>query len=112
MAAKRADDFEAGEPVVWDVDPAAGCVHIDRAADPETPVPFRRGEKADAEPAVPGRRMAVDRVFGRIPPHAGVTSQGYREGRSACAFDSLNLVPVAGETCRPETPGGTISRAT
>jgi len=64
MADKRADYFAAGTPVVWDVDPVAECVSVYRAADPETPVTFRRGEEADAEPAVPGWRMAVDRIFG------------------------------------------------
>ena len=32
--------------------------------DPENPVIYRRGEMADAEPAVPGWRMAVDELFG------------------------------------------------
>jgi hypothetical protein len=35
-----------------------------KASDPEHPVIFRRGEMADAEPAVPGWRMAVDEFFG------------------------------------------------
>jgi hypothetical protein len=35
-----------------------------KASDPDNPVIFRRGEIADAEPAVPGWRMAVDELFG------------------------------------------------
>jgi hypothetical protein len=35
-----------------------------KASDPENPVLFRRGDMADAEPAVPGWRMAVDELFG------------------------------------------------
>lgn len=63
MADKRADYFEAGTPVVWDVDPIAECIHVYRADAPDPPVNFHRGQEADAEPAVPGWRMAVDRVF-------------------------------------------------
>jgi Uma2 family endonuclease len=63
QAAKRADYFEAGTPVVWDVDPIAETVHVYRADAPDRPVSFHRGQEADAEPAVPGWRMAVDRVF-------------------------------------------------
>lgn len=64
MAAKRADYFEAGTAVVWDVDPIAESIHIYRVTDPETPVTLRRGEEADAEPVVPGWRVPVDRIFG------------------------------------------------
>jgi Uma2 family endonuclease len=63
MAAKRADYFEAGTPVVWDVDPIAERIHVYRADAPDRPVTFGRGQEADAEPAVPGWRMAVDRIF-------------------------------------------------
>ena len=64
MADKRADYFEAGTLVVWDVDPIAECVHVYRASNPTTPITFRRGQLADAEPAVPGWRVAVDWIFG------------------------------------------------
>ncbi len=63
MAAKRADYFEAGTPVVWDVDPKAEVVRVYRAGSPGRPEIFTRGQEADAEPAVPGWRMAVDRIF-------------------------------------------------
>jgi Uma2 family endonuclease len=63
MAAKRADYFEAGTLVVWDVDPIAECVHVYRADAPDQPVMFSKGQEADAEPAVPGWRLAVDQLF-------------------------------------------------
>jgi Uma2 family endonuclease len=63
QAAKRADYFEAGTAVVWDVDPIAERVMVYRADDPDAPTGFARGQVADAEPAVPGWRMPVDRIF-------------------------------------------------
>jgi Uma2 family endonuclease len=60
MAAKRADYFAAGTLVVWDVDPVAGVVDCYRAAAPDQPVRFARGQVADAEPAVPGWRLSMD----------------------------------------------------
>jgi len=65
MAAKRADYFACGTLVVWDVDvQSEDVIKSYKASDPENPVIFRRGEVADAEPAVPGWRMAVDELFG------------------------------------------------
>ncbi len=63
MAAKRADYFAAGASVVWDVDPQAETVIVYRASAPTQSTLFRRGDVADAEPAVPGWRMAVDDIF-------------------------------------------------
>lgn len=63
MAAKRTDYFEAGTQVVWDVDPVAETVTVYRASDPTHSVIYHRGEVAEAEPAVPGWRMAVDEIF-------------------------------------------------
>jgi Uma2 family endonuclease len=63
LAAKRADYFDAGTLVVWDVDPVNETVAVYRAADPDNPTVFRRGEAADAEPTVPGWRIAVEEVF-------------------------------------------------
>jgi Uma2 family endonuclease len=63
MADKRADYFAAGTLVVWDVDPIAETVAVYRATAPDQPVIFRRGDIADAEPAVPGWRMKVDDIF-------------------------------------------------
>jgi Uma2 family endonuclease len=64
MVAKRADYFEAGTLVVWDVDPMGRTISCYRAASPLQPAIFRAGESAEAEPAVPGWKIAVDDVFG------------------------------------------------
>lgn len=63
LAPKRADYFEAGTQVVWDVDPVNEMVTVYRATDPNNPTVFRRGQVTDAAPAVPGWRMAVNDVF-------------------------------------------------
>jgi len=63
MAEKRNDYFEAGTLVVWDVDPIAETIAKYTHDAPDTPAIFKRGDIADAEPAVPGWRMAVDEVF-------------------------------------------------
>ena len=64
MAAKRADYFAAGTQVVWDVDLLSDeVVKVYRAIDPAHPTVHRRGDVADAEPALPGWRMAVDDLF-------------------------------------------------
>ena len=66
-AAKRLDYFEAGTLAVWDVDPIAEVIRSQRRDAPEEPTLFIRGQEADAEPAVPGWRIAVDDLF---PPRA------------------------------------------
>ena len=64
MAKKRADYFAAGTLVVWDVDLLSDdVVRVYRASDPERATIYRRGETAEAEPAVPGWTMAVDDLF-------------------------------------------------
>lgn len=63
MAAKRADYFQAGTRVVWDADPVANRIKSYRSDAPNTPTDFGPGATADAEPAVPGWRVAVDRLF-------------------------------------------------
>ena len=64
MAEKRADYFACGTLVVWDVDLLSeDVIKSYKASDPEHPVIFRRGDIADAEPAVPGWRMAVNDLF-------------------------------------------------
>ncbi len=64
MAAKRADYFAAGTKVVWDVDTeSADVVRVYRASEPTTPTIYRRGQRAEAEPAVPGWSMPVDDLF-------------------------------------------------
>lgn len=63
MAATRRDYFAAGTRVLWDVDPVARAVAAYRADAPDAPAVFGPGETADAEPALPGWRMAVDAIF-------------------------------------------------
>jgi Uma2 family endonuclease len=71
IAAKRADYFAAGTLVVWDVDLLSEApVRVYRASDPERPILYRRGEIADAEPALPGWTMPVDDLF-RKPAQEG-----------------------------------------
>lgn len=55
IAAKIADYFAAGTLVVWDVDILSDAVITSHCAEASgTPLVFRRGERAHAEPAVPG----------------------------------------------------------
>lgn len=64
MAAKRRDYFDSGTQVVWDVDLLGDeVIRVYRADDPEHPTIYRRGEIAEAEPAVPGWRFPVDELF-------------------------------------------------
>ena len=63
MERKRADYFATGTRVVWDVDLIDKVVRRYRADAPDQPQVFRRGEQADAEPAVPGWSMPVDDLF-------------------------------------------------
>ena len=64
MAAKRAEYFVAGTAVVWDVDVLrSGLIRVYRADDPDNATIYRRGEIAEAEPAVPGWCFPVDALF-------------------------------------------------
>jgi Uma2 family endonuclease len=64
IAEKRADYFAAGTVVVWDVDLIGDeTVRVYRSSDPERPTVYRRGEVAEAEPALPGWSMPVDDLF-------------------------------------------------
>jgi Uma2 family endonuclease len=64
FATKRADYFAAGTQVVWDVDVLREeLIRVYRATHPENPVVYRRGEVAEAEPAVPGWRFPVDELW-------------------------------------------------
>lgn len=64
MASKRHDYFAAGTLVVWDVDVLRSeTVKAYRAADPDNLTVYRRGQLADAEPAVPGWTMPVEDLF-------------------------------------------------
>jgi len=64
MAKKRADYFAAGTLVVWDVDLlSADVVRVYRSNNPEAATIYRKGQMAEAEPAVPGWTMAVNDLF-------------------------------------------------
>ncbi len=70
MAAERqikekiADYFAAGTIVVWDVDLLGeNIVRVYRNDNPDHPIIYRRGQLAEAEPAVPGWTMLVDDLF-------------------------------------------------
>ena len=61
---KRRDYFAAGTLVVWDVDLLSEeTIRVYRASAPNNPTIYRRGEIAEAEPAVPGWNMPVDDLF-------------------------------------------------
>lgn len=61
---KRYDYFAAGTEIVWDVDLLSDDIvksyHRDN---PDEPKIFKRGEIANAEPALPGWKMPVDELF-------------------------------------------------
>ncbi len=64
IEAKRKDYFAAGTLVVWDVDLLGeDVIKVYQASDPNNARIYRRGEIAEAEPAVPGWRMPVDELF-------------------------------------------------
>lgn len=61
---KRDDYFAAGTEIVWDVDLlSADIIKSYHRDEPDAPKIFKRGETADAEPALPGWTMAVDELF-------------------------------------------------
>ena len=64
MAHKRADYFAAGTQVVWDVEVLReGWIAVYRASAPETSTLYRRGQVAEAQPALPGWAFPVDELF-------------------------------------------------
>lgn len=64
LASKRKDYFVTGTLVVWDVDLLNDeVIKVYRASAPDHLKIYRRGEVAEAEPAVPGWRMSVDELF-------------------------------------------------
>ena len=86
IAYKRAEYFAAGTLVVWDVDPNIPAIACFRASDPDTPVIFRTGDVAEAEPPSP-------------------------DGRSRSRASSADL-PVSLRRPLPRTPrGGAESRS-
>jgi len=63
LATKRADYFEAGTLVVWDVDTRAEVIRSYSATTPDQPIITQFGEPAHAEPAIPGWRLATERTI-------------------------------------------------
>ena len=64
IADKRADYFAAGTEIVWDVDLLSkDVIKCYSHENPNQPRIFRRGEIADAEPALPNWKMKVDELF-------------------------------------------------
>ena len=64
MAIKRNLYFAAGTQVVWDVDVLReGWIRAYHADRRDSPIVYRQGELAHAEPAVPGWRFPVDALF-------------------------------------------------
>lgn len=64
MVAKRADYFAAGTAVVWDVDVLREAwIAVYRAAAPDRPTLYHRGETAEAEPALPAWTFPVVDLF-------------------------------------------------
>jgi Uma2 family endonuclease len=64
IAAKRRDYFAAGTKVVWDVDLLNDdVIRVYHANSPDVPTIYRRGQIAEAEPAVPGWTFPVDELF-------------------------------------------------
>ncbi|MBF6613655.1 MAG: Uma2 family endonuclease [Chloroflexi bacterium] len=64
IASKIRDYFDAGTQVVWDVDVLRdNVVRVYRASNPDEPTVYHRGERAEAEPALPGWTMPVDDLF-------------------------------------------------
>ncbi len=64
IARKIADYFAAGTRVVWDVDLLSDeVVRVHRASEAGKVTVYRRGDVAEAEPALPGWRLPVDELF-------------------------------------------------
>lgn len=70
MAQKRADYLAAGTLVVWDVDLISDdVIRVYRNGDSLHPaIIYRRGQIAEAEPAVPGWTFPVEELFGSGAP--------------------------------------------
>ena len=64
LASKCSEYFEAGTTVVWDVDPIARLIRVYRVAEPDRSAVYVRRQVAEAEPALPGWRPAVDDLLG------------------------------------------------
>ncbi len=64
ISQKISDYFTAGTLVVWDVDlQSQNIIKSYRASDPQNPAIYRRGDVAEAEPAVLDWNLNVDDLF-------------------------------------------------
>jgi Uma2 family endonuclease len=63
MKGKRADYFEAGTLVVWDVDLDANCIRVYRASAPLVPEVYSTGDQVNAKPVLPGWSVPVDDIL-------------------------------------------------
>ena len=64
IRAKIADYFAAGTLVVWDVDALQNKkIRVYRASEPDQPVIYGIDDEAEAEPALPGWRVAVNTLL-------------------------------------------------
>jgi Uma2 family endonuclease len=67
MAAKRADYFAVGTKVVWDVDiRREGWIRSYRAEEPMSPLVFKRGDHAHAEPALVNWSVSVSGLLAEV----------------------------------------------
>jgi Uma2 family endonuclease len=66
LAQKRRDYFSAGTRCVWDIDMQnPDVIRSYFSDDPNGPIVFKRGDRADAGNAVPGWSIPVDNLFPR-----------------------------------------------
>ena len=63
MSRKRADYFEAGTRIVWDVDPVAQTIRAYSADAPDAPRLFTVADVIDSEPVMPGWRLPLAEIF-------------------------------------------------
>ena len=68
---------------------SAKCIHVYRPDDPDHPRTFRKGQQADAEPVLPGWRLACPTSSPEMPAGPGVAtsadgSRSQHAGRSPC----------------------------
>jgi Uma2 family endonuclease len=66
-AAKRADYFAVGTKVVWDVDiRQEGWIRSYRSEEPMSPLVFKRGDHAHAEPALINWSLSVNALIAEV----------------------------------------------
>ena len=88
------DFFENGVQVAWELVVGKGCaIRVFRATDPEKVTLYRMGDIAEAEPALPGWRMAVSELLYHRDP--GILSTNVLLGWNG---DLRDLVAVPGKS--------------